>query len=223
MTLSSRQSLDTSATTEMVMFSEASLSQVKENMEGIKIDPALFYASTCQQIKELNSGINRLLNMSTDQSDTLRTIVPQLQDLIATEAYNKFQGNRIHELPERSVSGTEDNHTASTEYTREDPEEELVASLKRLYSLAADIEKTFFAREAQDIIDDVEQLLDAISSIVETRSGTGNGRIRNLNHTYCRDIEAPKEESSESKRGFKQIKGFLATSQCITVNSKGVY
>ena len=88
-------------------------------------------------------------------------------------------------MPE--TSGNDGNGDAREENSKEELEEELAASLQRLSSLAAGKERTVFSREAQDIIDDIERLLNAVSSTMETRNREGSGNRRKRNHTYGRN------------------------------------
>ncbi len=211
--LSAQQMINGSATAEIASRSEATLNQMRDRLDSA--DTSSLHTSTRQRVEELSRGVEKLANMSEAQCETMKTTIGVLQDLCVTETSHNFQGSKVHQLPQTSSDGEDQHHS-------EEPEEELRASLKRLCSLAAGTERTVFSRDAQDIIDDVEELLNVVSSIMEIRNHAGSGNKRKRNGTNCRDQNDPSDEELQYKSGVKRIKGFLATSQCIAVNSKGM-
>ena len=220
-TLSSRQVLNTSTTTEIVSRSEAALGKVKEGVDGFRTESAALHASTRQDIEGLSSRMEKLSNLSEEQSETFELILGQLQYLLTTDAEKQPRGSEVHEMPATSAKNW--NSRALNEDSMNQAEEELGASLERLCSLAVTKERTVFSKEAQNIIEDVELLLNAVSSTREARDCKDRGKKRRWSPDYGSDSDVLNDEEHQYKRGVKRLKGVLATSQCITVNSKGVY
>lgn len=150
--------------------------------------------------------------MSTDQSQKIEEMLGQLQDLIAKHSN---QGTRIWEVPDKS-DDSGNGGTTATKKTK-NSEGELGASLARLRRLAAEKERSFYSSEAEDIIDDIERLLNAASSMAKTSASKMNGKKRKRNQDQNMDSDASDDDELQ-RRGIKRIEGFLATSQCLVVN-----
>lgn len=176
---------------------------------------------TLQRVEALSSGVERLSNMSEVQAQKMKAAIGLLQDLCITETSQRLRAPNIYDSHE--TLGADEENGVPDEHPREEREEELRTSLKRLCSLATGKKRNVFSREAQDIIEDVEQLLYAVT--LTTKSGNREGREtkRKRKKTSNRDRDEPSDEETECKRGIKRLKGFLATSQCIAVNSNGTY
>ena len=211
--------LNTSTTTEIVSRSEVTLGKIKEGVDGFRTESASLHASTRQDIEGLSSRVEKLSGLSEDQSETFKSILGQLQYLSNAEAKPKSEYCEVPEMPTTSAGNR--NGGAPDEDSMKDVDEELGASLERLCNLAATKERTFFSTEAQDIIEDVELLLNVVSSTRKTRDRKDRGKKRRWSQDYDSDSYVPNDNEHQYKPGIKRLKGVLATSQCITVNSKG--
>lgn len=189
-----------------------STTRIKDGVIGARGDSASCHAVTHQKIEELSSGVDELSNVSTGQSKKIEEMLGQLQDLIAKHSN---QGTRIWEVPEKSDDGG-NGRTPATQQTKKS-EEGLGNSLARLRRLAAEKERSFYSSEAENIIDDIEQLLNAASSMAKTSIRKRNGKKRKRNQDQYTDSDLSDDDELQ-RRGIKRIQGFLATSQCLVVN-----
>ncbi len=219
--LACQQVLNNSAIARTAPPSETTLSQIKYGLEDSQAGTAFSQATTRQCVKEWSNGVEKVRNMSEAQAGTLKAAIELRQDLCPTESSRNLQGSKIHEPSKASADG--ENDRAQDKLPTEETEEELRTSLERLCSLAAGKERTVFSREAQDIMDNIEHLLNVVSSMMEIRNQKGSEKKRKRQETHCRDHDEPGDEDSQCKRGVKRMKGLLATSQCIAVNSNGTY
>lgn len=219
MTSTFQQALNASTTTGIVSRSESSLGRLEEGVEGLCRESVSFHTSTCQDIEGLSARMEKLSYLSEDQSGKLASVLEQLQYLTNAEAKKKSQDSEAHGMP--TTSADDKKSRASDENQMQEHDEELKSSLERLCRHAGAKEKTIFSEEAQHIIEDIELLLNAVSSTMETCSYESRGEKRRWCRDYDSDSDAPNDKAPQYKRGIKRIKGVLATSQCILVNPKG--
>jgi len=187
--------------------------RIKDGLAGARADSAAWHATTHQRIEELSSGVDALSNVSTGQSRKIEEMLGQLQDVIATTLN---QGTRIWEVPE-----TSENDRTPAANQKEEFEEDLGASLARLRGLALEKEKSFYSKAAEDIIDDIEQLLNAVSSVTEASTSRRNGKKRKRNKDQDIDSDLSSDEELQH-RGIKRIEKLLGTTQCLVVNPQSM-
>ena len=219
--MTSQQLLSSSATTEIVSRSEATLGSMKEGVEGFSEESASLHASTRQEIQGLSTRMEKLSNLSEDQSEKIKSVLEHLQCLINAEAKQKSHDFEVHKMP--ATSADDSKGRLSDENLMQENDDELRLSLERLCTLATAKERTLFSSEAQDIIEDVELLLNAVSLKGEIYDLEDGGKKRRRSQDCDLDSDVPNSEVPQYKHGIKRIKGVLATSQSIVVNPKGAY
>ena len=194
----------------MLQQQNASLSAIENDMKSHKDASLSAHDQFREAISSLGQKVNRIPGMSAMQSENVCTLIRALQDQISglSAQIGTPEGIPHHVSRSFETSGNVGNI--------EDlgGQDELLESLGRLSRLAKQKEGTIVDEEAQNIIDDLDVLLNAVSMHLSPSKHTAHSSMK-------RSIGIVDEGNSIDGRDLKRIRGLLNSSPSIDVNQAG--
>ena len=194
----------------MLQQQNASLSAIEDDMKSHKDASLSAHGQFREAISSLEQKVDRIPEMSAMQSENVCTLIRALQDQISglSAQIETPEGIPHHASRSFETSGNVGNI--------EDlgVQDELLESLGRLSQLAKQKEGTIVDEEAQDIIDDLDILLNAVSMHLSPSKHAAHPSMK-------RPIDIVDEGSSIGGRDLERIRGLLNSSLSIDVNQGG--
>lgn len=193
--------------TMMLQQQNASLSAIEDDMKSHKDTSLSAHKQFREAISSLGQKVERIPDMSAIQSENVCTLIRALQDQISGLSAQIGTPESIPHHVSRSFE------TSGNAGNIEDlgGQDELLESLGRLSRLAKQKEGTIVDEDAQNIIDDLDILLNAVSMHISPRKHATHPSMK-------RPIGIVDEGSSINGRDLKRIRGLLNSSLSIDVN-----
>ena len=194
----------------MLQRQNASLSAIEDHMKSHKDASLSAHEQFREAVSSLEQKVDRIPEMSAMQSENVCTLIRALQDQISGLSAQIGTPEGIPHHVSRSLE-TSDNVGNIEDLGGQN---ELLESLGRLSRLAKQKEGTIVDDEAQDMIDDLDILLDAVSMNLSHSKHATHPSMK-------RPIGIVDEGSSIDGRDLKRIRGLLNSSLSINVNQGG--
>lgn len=215
--VSNRQMQLAAQNSDKLVISTNMLDQMQSSLRGVEATSSSLETNISQRVDSIGYNIKNLMDASMEQADALKTLSQQLQHQMTERTRIKDPRSQPQEVYDSTDDvDIEEDHNQATPNNDYDG---LDASLDRLFSLASERQSTVFSLEAQSIIDDVEQLLNAISKKGVTHIPEAYARRRKLEELTGPD----NTEDIEHEHRIKRIRGSLIASQCLALNKTGIY
>ena len=152
--------------------------------------------------------------MSSEQSETLNSVLGLLQQLVSSSSHGKALGSI--EQSQQTMPEDVDMEENPSPVTEDDG---LQDALDRLCQTANDKERTVFSAEADALIEDIEliltSLMDAEASTTYPKDKKGKRK-----RSFEDDEKVVAEPSMRNMRDVKRVKGLLSAAHCFGLNSK---
>ncbi|KAL9118919.1 MAG: hypothetical protein Q9187_004526 [Circinaria calcarea] len=192
--------------------SKSMLDQMQSTLRGIGATSSSLETNVCQLVDNIGHDLKSLRDASLEQKDVLKSLAQQLQHQFTKRTCTKGLSGQLQQVHDTAIDvEMEEQHN---ETISDNDSNGLHASLDRLFNLASEKQSTVFSVEAQSIIDDVEQLLNAISMKAIAQRASADARKRKVEELTERD----ETEDLEHKRRIRRIRGSLIASQCLALN-----